>query len=152
MLSATLFSSDFSQSSGSKVSTTLSRLLPLDVVKKTLENTTQLASLIVRYPMHCHFKARFKWANVHHIQETVSIDPIFSSVRSVFNGFLGAQVFYGCTSHNINVYGITSKSDFPSVYQDFICDHTAPSILCHDNAKEESSQQVQAIDLLIKDE
>ena len=50
---------------------------PLDVVKKTLENTTQLAKMIVRFPLRRHVKARFKWANVSRIQETVSTDPIF---------------------------------------------------------------------------
>ena len=85
--------------------------------------------MIVRFPMRKHFKVRYKWANVTRIQETVSTDPLFSNVRSIFHGYIGAQVFYGCTSHNINVYGIKSKAAFVSVYQDFICEHGAPAIL-----------------------
>jgi hypothetical protein len=127
---------------------------PLDVVKKTLENTTQLAKMIVRFPMRRHIKSRFKWANVTRIQETVSTDPMFSNVKSAFDGFIGAQVFYGCTSHNINIYGIHSKSDFHKVYRDFIREHGAPAVLRRDNAHEENTLAVQEThrELLIKDE
>ena len=127
---------------------------PLEVVKKTLEKTTQLAKMIVRFPLRRHVKARFKWANVTRINETVSTDPLFSNVKSAFDGFIGAQVFYGCTSHCINVYGIKSKGEFHLVYKDFIREHGAPSILRRDNAKEENNAEVLKMhrDLLIKDE
>ena len=84
----------------------------------------------------------------------MSTDPLFSNVKSAFDGFTGAQVFYGCTSHCIHVYGITSKGEFHQVYKDFIREHGAPSILRRDNAKEENSTAIQAIqrELLIKDE
>ena len=63
-------------------------------------------------------------------------------------------MFYGCTSHNINVYGIKSKGDFHLVYKDFIHEHGAPSVLRRDNAKEENNDAVVQVhrDLLIKDE
>ena len=127
---------------------------PLDVVKKTLEKTTQLAKMIVRFPLRRHVKARFKWNNVTRIQETVSTDPLFSNVKSAYDGFIGAQVFYGTTSHCINVYGIKSKGDFHLVYKDFIREHGAPAILRRDNAKEENNESVLKVhrDLLIKDE
>ena len=127
---------------------------PLEVVQKTLENTTQLAKMIVRFPLRRHVRARFKWANVHRIQETVSTDPLFSNVKSAFDGFTGAQVFYGCTSHCIHVYGIKSKGEFHQVYRDFIREHGAPSVLRRDNAKEENNVAIQSIqrELLIKDE
>ena len=118
---------------------------PLEVVKKTLEKTTQLARMIVRFPLRRHVKARFKWANVTRINETVSTDPLFSNVKSAYDGFIGAQVFYGCTSHCINVYGIKSKGEFHLVYKDFIHDHGAPSILRRDNAKEENNADVQTL-------
>ena len=108
---------------------------PLDVVKKTIQNTTQLAKMIVHFPLRRHIKSRFKWANVTRIQETVSTDPLFSNVKSAYDGYIGAQVFYGCTSHNINVYGIHAKSEFHKVYRDFIREYGAPAVLCHDNAK-----------------
>ena len=118
---------------------------PLEVVKKTLEKTTQLAKMIVRFPLRRHVKARFKWANVTRINETVSTDPLFSNVKSAYDGFIGAQVFYGCTSHCINVYGIKSKGEFHLVYKDFIQDHGAPSILRQDNAKEENNTEIQKL-------
>ena len=83
----------------------------------------------------------------------VSTDLIFSNVKSAFDGYIGAQVFYGCRSHNINIYSIYSKADFTKVYRDFIRDHGAPSVLRHDNAGKEKSLQVQDTHrkLLIKD-
>jgi len=127
---------------------------PLEVVKRTLENMTQLAKMIVRFPLRRHIKARFKWANVKRLNETVSTDPMFSNIRSAFDGFMGCQVFYGCTSHNINVYGIKSTGDFHNVYRDFIREHGAPAVLRRDNAKEENNAEVQGIqrEHLIKDE
>ena len=35
---------------------------PLEVVRKTLEHTTQLAKMIARFPMRRHIKPRYKWA------------------------------------------------------------------------------------------
>ena len=127
---------------------------PLDVVKKTLENTTQLGKMIVRYPLRRHIKARFKWANITRINETVSTDPLFANVRSVYHGYTGAQVYYGHTTHNINVYGIRSKGEFGKTYKDFIREHGAPKVLRRDNAGEENTMDVQEIqrNLLIKDE
>jgi hypothetical protein len=38
---------------------------PLDIVKKTLEHTTQMAKSSIRYPLQRHFKARNPFSNVH---------------------------------------------------------------------------------------
>ena len=43
--------------------------------------------------MRRHVKARFKWNNVTRIQETVSTDPLFSNVRSAYDGYIGARSF-----------------------------------------------------------
>jgi hypothetical protein len=36
---------------------------PVDIVRKTLENTSQLAKTILQFPMRRHVKARFPWLN-----------------------------------------------------------------------------------------
>ena len=127
---------------------------PLYVVKKTLEKTTQMARMIIRYPMRRHVKSRFPHMNVTRIDETVSTDPLIANCRSIFYEYEAAQVFYGTKSHTIYVYGIKAKGEFPRVYKDFIREHGAPSALRRDNAKEEQSEQVKDInrEYMIKDQ
>jgi hypothetical protein len=127
---------------------------PLDIVKKTLEHTTQLAKSSIKYPLQRHFKARNPFSNVHRLDETVSTDPIFANCKSIYDNFTGAQVYYGLSSHNIQVYGIKSKGEFPQTYRDFIREEGAPSTLRRDNAKEEDSEEVKGIqrNLLVQDQ
>ena len=126
----------------------------MDIVKQTLEHTTQLAKTKITYPLSRHFKARNPFSNVHRLDEVVSTDPLFANCPSLDHGFIGAQVFFGLKSHNINLYGIKSKGEFPKVYKDFIRENGAPSTLRRDNAKEENSNAVLELhrELLIKDE
>ena len=127
---------------------------PLDIVKATLRSTTQLARMVIRYPLRRHYKSHAPFLNVHRLDEVVSTDPMFANCPSLHHGFLGAQVFYGLTSHCINVYGFHSKGEFPRIYRDFIHENGAPSTLRRDNAKEEQSEEVQDIhhELYIKDQ
>ena len=127
---------------------------PLKIVKKTLDKTTQMAKMIIRHPMRRHVKSRFPHMNVTRIDEPISTDPMFSNCRSIYHGYMAAQIFYGTKSHTIFVYGIKSKGEFPRVYQDFIREHGAPSALRRDNAKEEQSEVVKEInrEYMIKDQ
>ena len=93
--------------------------------------------------MKKHYQSRFPWLSdsILRLNEIVSTDTIFSSVKG-FQGEQCAQVFYGLTSHAIDVYPMRSKKDFLRVYKDFIRDQGAPSILRRDNALEQQSQEV----------
>src|SRR5688572_19017040 len=53
----------------------------LEVVKKTLKNTTQMAHMIIRYPLRRHVKSKFPHMNVTRIDETVSTDPLFANCK-----------------------------------------------------------------------
>jgi hypothetical protein len=127
---------------------------PLEIVKSTLERTTQMAKMIIRHPLTRHVKSRFPHMNVTRIDEPVSTDPMFANCRSIYHGYTAAQVFYGTKLHTMFVYGIKSKADFPRVYRDFIRDQGAPSALRRDNAKEEQSELVMDInrEFMIKDQ
>ena len=127
---------------------------PLEIIRKTLECTTQLAKTYLRHPMRRHFKSRNPFTNVHRIDEVVSTDPIFANCKSLGSGCTGAQVYYGLKSHHIDTYGIKSKGDFLRTYRDFIRDQGAPSALRRDNAKEEASGDVMDVQrsLFIKDQ
>ena len=127
---------------------------PTKIIEETLKRTTQLAKMVIRYPMRRHIKSRAPHLNVFRIEETVSTDPLFSNVRSIHHGYTCAQVFFGLKSHMINVYGMKSKGSFPEAYRDFIREHGCPSALRRDNAREEQSEEILKIhrELFIKDE
>ena len=127
---------------------------PVSVIQETLKRTTQLAKMVIRHPMRRHIKSRAPHLNVFRIDETVSTDPLFANVKSIYHGYTCAQVFFGLKSHMINVYGMKSKNNFPEVYKDFIREQGCPSALRRDNAKEEQSEDVIKIhrDLFIKDQ
>jgi hypothetical protein len=112
--------------------------IPVDNIRKTLENTTQIAKAVTNYPMIRHLASRFKLLNRYRLREIVATDTIFSSVRAAG----GAQVFYGLTSHHMDVYGMESKSQFPDVYREFIRDQGVPFGLHRDNATEQKSNVV----------
>jgi hypothetical protein len=126
--------------------------IPIENVRKTLENTTQLAKAVTNYPMIRHLSARFKLLNRFRLREVVSTDTIFSSVRAV-GGARCAQVFYGLTSHHMDVYGMDSKSQVAEVYKEFIRDQGVPSGLHRDNAPEQKSKIISQMnrDLEVKE-
>jgi hypothetical protein len=64
------------------------------------------------------------------------MDTIFSNVRAL-GGARCVQVFYGLTSHHMDVYGMESKSQFPDVYREFTRDQGVPSCLHRNNATEQ---------------
>src|SRR6476620_433775 len=127
---------------------------PKRTVEKTLEKTTQLAKMTIRNQLRHHIKPRNPHMNVTRIDEPVSTDPMFTNCRSIYHGYMAAQVFFGIKSHAIFLYGIKSKVEFPRVYRDFIRDQGAPSALRRDNAKEEQSELVKDInrEFMIKDQ
>jgi hypothetical protein len=114
-------------------------------IKQTLTKTTQMARMIIWYPMRRHLKNRFPALKSQGLDETVSTDWKFANCRSLGHGYTGMQVFYGLTSHNINVYGGKSKSECPDLYRDFIHYEGAPSALRRDNASEEKSSTMDEI-------
>jgi hypothetical protein len=110
--------------------------IPIENIRKTLENTTQLAKAVSNYPMMRHLVSRFKLLNRFRLREIVSTDTTFSSVRAV-GGARCAQVFHGLTSHHMDVYGMESKRHFDEVYKEFIRDQGIPLGLHRDNASEQ---------------
>ena len=125
---------------------------PLEVVRQTLLHTTQLAKAIIHAPLKKHFHSRFRYLNRLCIHETVSMDTLLANCKGV-TGKSCAQVFYGITSHVMNVYGMKSKAEVPAIYKDFIREEGIPSILHRDGAKEQASEAMQDInrEFIVKD-
>jgi hypothetical protein len=109
----------------------------VNIVRKTLEKTTQLATTILRFPMRRHVKSGFPHLNRTCLRETVATDTYFANVRAI-GGATCAQVFYGLQSHMINVFGMKAESEIPDIYRDFIREEGAPNILCRDNSQTQS--------------
>ena len=107
---------------------------PIEVVKHTIENTTQLVKNIVRFPMRRHIRARFPGLNRNRLREKVATDTYFAGITA-YGGDTCAQVFFGISSHMINVYGMKSEHEAPNAYRDFLREEGAPLILKRDNSK-----------------
>ena len=58
---------------------------PTQDVKKTLKKTTQLAMMVIRYPLRRRIKSRFSHLNLTKIDEVVSTDPLFANCKSVYH-------------------------------------------------------------------
>jgi len=116
---------------------------PIDIVRKTLSNTTQMARLIIRYPFRKHVKARFPFLNTRRINEGISTDRLYANCTDSGFGYTSAHVFYGMKTTNIQVYGHRPGGDgFFNCYRDFCRDHGVPSVLRRDNAQELKSNKV----------
>jgi len=107
---------------------------PLEVVCHTLKNTTQLARLCIQQPMRDHIKPWFPWLNHPHLHETVATDTMFSSVKGI-GGHTCTQVYWGFTSHFINVYGMKSKSEGPITLDDFERKEGIPLVMHSNNLR-----------------
>ena len=82
---------------------------PLEVIKRTLENTTQWGRVISQYPMKKHHVSRFPWDNRQRLREEVAMETIFMS-KSGFCGSTCKQVYLGLMSRMLNVYPMPSKA------------------------------------------
>jgi hypothetical protein len=94
---------------------------PVDIIQKTLENTSQLARTILRFPMQRHIKARFPWLHCNRLRETVATDTYFTNAHAM-GGATCAQVFFGVKSHMISIFGMKLESEMPEAYINFICE------------------------------
>ena len=53
---------------------------PLDIIKATIKNTTQMAKMVIRYPLRRHYKSRVPFLNVARLDEVVSKALIVSNL------------------------------------------------------------------------
>ena len=125
---------------------------PLDRIRTTLKNTTQMAKAASLMPMIKHYAARFKWFRHRRLREIIATDTCFSNIQDI-RGRKCVQFFFGCTSRYLSVYGMISKKNYPVVVKEFIREEGIPSVIHSDNAPEETSVAVKDIfrDYVIKE-
>ena len=83
-----------------------------NVIKKTLENTTQYAKALIMSPLRRHLCSRFLMLCKPRLNEVIATDIYFPNVKSI-EGYHCAQVFVGMTSRRITTIGMKTKSEFP---------------------------------------
>ncbi|KAL7568352.1 hypothetical protein ACA910_018482 [Epithemia clementina (nom. ined.)] len=116
-----------------------------DTIHNTFEQTTQWAEAITTYPMRCHIKSRFPALNVHHREEPVATDTVFSNTPAVDNGSKMAQLFVGKDTLVADVCPLKRESQFVNSLEDNIRERGAMSQLISDYAKVEISAKVMDI-------
>ena len=114
---------------------------PIEIIQRTLENTTQLARATIQHPLQRHLKSRFHMLRKQQLNEVVAMDTYFSTLRSL-EGYTCSQVFFGCTSQLLYVVGMRTEAEFPDAYGDFLRDYGIPHTLRRDNAKSQQNPEV----------
>jgi hypothetical protein len=108
---------------------------PVEVIKKTLESTTQMFRNMYRMPLCKHFKRCFPAANVPRWNKAVTTDTIYANTPAHKSGVRMAQIFVGRQTTVANVYPLRKQSDIPARLEDNIRERGAMDCLISDGAK-----------------
>ena len=119
--------------------------LPTEVVKKTVEHTTQFFRNIFRLPMRKHLKSRHPAANIPRRHEYVAMDTFKSDTPAFQLGTKQAQLYVGRRSYVTDVYAMRSESEIPRTLEDNIRERGAPQCLISDGAKAAISNKTKDI-------
>jgi hypothetical protein len=119
--------------------------LPVEVIEKTFDHTTQLARRIeTREVFRKHLKSRYPELNRRRLRETYATDTFFSSIPAL-GGATCMQLYVGVTSRFIAVYAMKTESEGAETLADFVRDYGAPYHIRSDNAKMETGHAFTAI-------
>jgi hypothetical protein len=118
--------------------------VPVEKIRKTFENTTQLDTNIVFGPkIHQTIQSPYPAYNVRQRNEPVATDTIFAEVPAVdTNGMKMCQIFVGRKSLVIDVFGMHNSAEFVNTLEDVIRKRGAMDKLISDSAKVKISKQV----------
>ena len=116
-----------------------------DIVKQTIDQTTQWGVALDSFPMKRHLKSREPAVNVPRIHEPVATGTIFSDTPAVDSGVKQAQVFVGRDSLVADVYPIKSGKQLVDTLENNIQRRGAMDQLLCDSAKTEISKKVMDI-------
>ncbi len=119
--------------------------LPVDVVKKTFERTTQFYRMPMGTNLKKRYKSPFPACNVHRRDEPVATDTVYSDTPAIDSGITAAQLFVCTESMVCDVYPLKSDRQFVNVLQDNIQRRGAMSKLISDRAQVEISNKVQNV-------
>ena len=109
------------------------------VMNETIKSTVQLGVLDKRIPMRQHMKSRNPILQRRRINEDYASDSIFATVTS-YEGYNGAQGFYGIKSNYMSLYGFTTESEGANCLLDFFRKEGVPFSITTDNSKMQMSK------------
>ena len=120
---------------------------PANVIKKTYGATTQMLKTMVQSGSHIrqHFRSPNPASNVSRRNEPVATDMFSAGVPAVDCGHKKAQFFVGRHSLLIDVYGITTDSQFVQTLWDVIKKRGAMTKLISDHAISEIGNKVKKL-------
>ena len=115
---------------------------PPEVIKHTLDNTTQWGRHVPHETYKKAYKSLFPAANVRRRNEAVATDTIYSDTPAIDDGSTCAQLYVGLVSLYNSVTGMKSEKDFVHTLEDTIRKHGAMDKLISDRAQVEVSNKV----------
>ena len=118
---------------------------PVEAIKHTWLNSTQLARVPMSTHLKRHFKSPFPAHNVHRRNEPIATDTVHSNTPAVDNGAKYAQFFVGTESMVCDVFPMKTDKQFVNTLEDIIRRRGAPTKLVSDSAQVEISKKVQDI-------
>ena len=118
---------------------------PVDIIKRTFENTTQFYRSTATPSMKQRYKSPFPACNVHRRSEPVATDTIYSDTPAIDSGVTSAQFFVGTESLVCDVYPMQTDKQFVNTLQDNIRKWGAMTKLISDRAQVEISKKVNDI-------
>ena len=119
--------------------------LSAELVKKTLQATTQFARLPAGTLLKRVFKSANPALNVRRRSEAVACDIVYSNTPAVNDGSKSAVIFVGYDTGVTDIYGIKTDSQFIQALQDNIRERGAPNRLLSDRARVIISKSVQDV-------
>lgn len=119
--------------------------LPLDVIRRTFDATTQLAHIPMSNILRKTFQSPNPALNVLRRRESVATDTVYSDTPSIDGGETLAQIYVGVQSEVVDIYGIKTTSQFTRTLEDNIRHRGAPIKLISDHAAVETSNKVKDI-------
>ena len=108
--------------------------LPTEVVRRTLQATTQYARVPMSETTKRFYKSPFPALNVARRNEDLLTDVIYSDTPAIDDGSTSAAIYSGKTSHVMDVYGMKTDKQFVNTLEDIIRERGAPTRLLSDHA------------------
>ena len=119
--------------------------LNVDVIKKTLQHTTQYARIPTGSLLKRVFKSSNPALNVHRRNEPVACDIVYSDTPAIDDGSTAAVIFTGTKTSVTDVYGISTDNQFVNTLEDNIRERGAPYRLVSDRGSAIISERVKTI-------
>ncbi len=113
-----------------------------DLVKLTLEHTTQYARIPTGTLLKRAYKSANPALNVRRRSEAVACDIVYSDTPTIGSGATSAVLFCGRDTYVTDIYGIKTDKQFINTLEDNIRERGAPTRRLSDRAQVEISKAV----------